>query len=221
MSKKTKSNQAEETCTCRVLGEPTALAWNTPWRGRRARANAMARRNNQDFSQEAYLAGLSEQREAKERAKAEDRLRDRAANLAHMANDGMAGGRGGPQLDPFLREQGARLNQDARQAGIQIGGDEPVASSAQAAMQQAAPSGAAQIVPGGGGRDFSSLLAPAPPVRAPAAPPPPDMSEMSERDRAWEQKRLARLAKQQGGAAPAQPAAATGGAMGGVSARDA
>ena len=172
-----------------------------------------------DFSQEAYLEGLREQQEAKRRAQAEDKLRDRQANLAHMANDDMAGGRGGQSFDPFLREQASRINGAARQLGVDFS-SEPVASSAQAAMQQAMPAQGGAII-GAGNRDVSSLFGPrggaAVPI-APPAQPPRDLSQMSERDRAWEQKRLARLARQQGGQAPAPPVAVSNG---GGSARDA
>ncbi|KAL3920768.1 MAG: hypothetical protein SGPRY_005134, partial [Prymnesium sp.] len=142
-------------------------------------------------SQEAYLASLQEQREAKIRSQAEDRLRDRAANLAHMANDPHARGGG---TDPFLAEQEELLQGEARQLGVNID-REPPASSAQAAMQQAAtPLGSAMIVAGEG--NFSHLFAPsapAPVIRTQHAAV--DTSGMSARERAWEQKRLARLAK--------------------------
>ena len=51
-----------------------------------------------------------------------------------MANDDMAGGRGGQSLDPFLREQASRINGAARQLGVDFS-SEPVASSAQAASE--------------------------------------------------------------------------------------
>ena len=89
----------------------------------------MAVAAGQDFSKEAYLEGLREQKEAKRRAQEEDKLRDRAANLAHMANNNMAGGAGARSLDPFLREQGARLNAEARHAGLDFSREPPAASS--------------------------------------------------------------------------------------------